>query len=61
MNVAKLNAILFERKITKSELAKAAECSEAYISRIVNGKQPPSVAVLKSIAKYLGMTMDELA
>jgi transcriptional regulator with XRE-family HTH domain len=61
MNIKKLNAVMFERGITKKELAVAAEVSEAYISRVTNGRQPPSVAVLKSIAEYLGMTMDELS
>lgn len=56
----KLRYILFERRIDQKALAEAAGVSEAFISYVVNGKKMPSVLVLKKIADYLHVTVDEL-
>jgi tetratricopeptide (TPR) repeat protein len=49
-----------QRGLTQSELA-GDEYSAAYVSIIESGKRQPSERVLKSFAKTLGVTYDELA
>lgn len=56
----RLRYILFERRIDQKALAEVAGVSEAFISNVVNGKKMPSVPVLKRIADYLHVTVDEL-
>ena len=56
----KLREILLERRIAQKELAEAAGVSESFISHVINGKKMPSVLVLKRVADYLHVTVDEL-
>jgi transcriptional regulator with XRE-family HTH domain len=44
--------------MTQAELARKAELTEAYVSQLLRGKRKnPSLAVLRRIAKALGLTI----
>jgi transcriptional regulator with XRE-family HTH domain len=49
-----------ERKATGRQLAKAAGCSRAWISKIENGHANPSTDELKRIAKFLRCKPEQL-
>jgi transcriptional regulator with XRE-family HTH domain len=50
-----------EPKMTQRDLAKAAKVSPGYIAQLEMGlKKNPSLAVLKRIAKALGVAVTEL-
>ena len=55
-----LNAILYDKKITQKEIARAAGVSENAVSRLVGGEKLVSAGVLEKIANYLGVTLDRL-
>lgn len=56
----KIKQELEKRNIKQSDLAKAVGVSQAFISGIINGYKMPGVPLLKRIADYLGVKIDEL-
>lgn len=56
----KLRRIVFEKNIKQRDLAEAAGVSQAFMSGILKGYKQPSLAVMKRIADYVGVTIDEL-
>jgi len=47
--------------MTQAELAKKANVTESYISQLLQGKrQNPSLAILKRLARALGVPVGEL-
>lgn len=55
-----LKKILEEKKITQAELAKNVGITQAYASYLLNGFKQPSVELLKRIADFLDVSLDEL-
>ena len=55
-----MHMLLYERKMTKSELGKRVGISQQMISQIVSGNRVPGTANLIRIANALGVTVDEL-
>ena len=55
-----LKKILEEKKITQAELAKNVGITQAYTSYLLNGFKQPSVELLKRIADFLDVSLDEL-
>lgn len=55
-----IKSLLEEKNVTQAELAENVGVSQAMISYILKGYKTPSVQLLKRIADYLGVTMDEL-
>lgn len=55
-----LTMLCYDKKVTQTELAKAAGCSQKMISKIMLGDCLPSLRVLIGIAKYLDVSIDEL-
>lgn len=60
MNTEKLKEILVEKNIEQQTLAEAVGVTQAFISYVINGYKTPSIAVMKRIADFLGVTVDEL-
>lgn len=56
----KIRKLLDEKSITQVELAQAVGVSQAFISGIVKGYKMPSVPLLKRIADYLKVSVDEI-
>lgn len=56
----KLQDILYDRRISKHEIAEVAGVSDAFMSNILSGKKLPFVTVLKRIANHLNVLMDDL-
>jgi HTH-type transcriptional regulator, competence development regulator len=49
------------KDMTQAELARKAELTEAYVSQLLQGKRKnPSLAVLKRLAKALGVPVTDL-
>lgn len=55
-----LRKLMGERKMSAAELARATGLSEAAVSGYLNGKKEPRSAQSISIARALGVTLDEL-
>lgn len=55
-----LHIILFDKKMSKSNLAKKVGISQQMMSEIINGNKAPGAATLVKMAKALGVTVDEL-
>lgn len=55
-----LAELLKLKNITQKELAENVGATQAMISYIVKGYKTPSVPLLKRIADYLGVSMDDL-
>lgn len=55
-----LHILLYDKKMSKTELAEKVGVSQAMISLIVSGVKRPSVETLLKIANVLGTTVDEL-
>lgn len=55
-----LTMLLYDKKMEQRELAKAAEVSEAMISRVIAGERDIGSEKLKKIADYLEVSVDEL-
>ena len=55
-----LRAIRERRGWTQAQLAAKAGYSDAFISQLETGKKHGSVATLKSLARGLGVTTDQL-
>ena len=49
------------RPINLSAIARNAGCSPSHLSRVFSGAVCPSLAISRSIAYSLGMTIDEFA
>ena len=49
-----------ERGIRQDELAKALGVSRQIISSLENGRYDPSILLAHKIAKYFGMTIEEV-
>lgn len=56
----KLKKIRKEQKITQGEIAKALNTTKATISRWESGKQEPSITLLKMLASFLSVSIDDL-
>ena len=55
-----ITMLLYDKKVTQRELAKAAACSENMIARIVSGEKTPPLRILVKIAERLDVTVDEI-
>lgn len=60
MNGKKLKHILIDKDIEQQTLAEAVGVTPAFISFVIKGYKVPSIAVLKRIADYLEISVDEL-
>ncbi len=60
MNTENLQRIMDSKNINQVQLAEAAGTSQAFVSYMMHGYKVPSVAVLKRIAEYLNVSVDEL-
>ena len=56
----RIEEIRTERGIRQEELAKAMGVSRQTISSLENGRYNPSIMLAHNIAKYFGMTIDEV-
>ena len=56
----KIEAIRKERGIRQEEFAKALGVSRQTISSLENGRYNPSILLAHRIAKYFGMTIEEV-
>lgn len=56
----KLKAVLDKKNISQVELADNIGVSQAFVSYMIKGYKQPSVTLLKRMAEYLGVTVDEL-
>lgn len=55
-----LHIILFDKKMTRMELAEKVGISQQMVSDIVQGKKCPKAETLIKIAKVLGVKVDDL-
>ncbi len=60
MNGEKLKALLDEKGIQQAELAENVGVSQAFISYLIKGLKQPSLVLIKRIADYLQVPIDEL-
>lgn len=56
----KIEAIRKERGILQDEMAKAMGVSRQTISSLENGRYNPSIMLAYKIAKYFGMTIEDI-
>lgn len=56
----KLRHILIDRDVQQKELAAYAGCSEAYLSECMHGRKDPSLRVLRKIAEFLELSIDDI-
>lgn len=56
----KLENVLKEKNISQAKLAENVGVSQAFVSFMIKGYKQPSVTLLKRMAEYLGVTVDEL-
>ena len=56
----RIEAIRKERGILQDEMAKAMGVSRQTISSLENGRYNPSITLAYKIAKYFGMTIEEV-
>ena len=49
-----------KKGVTTVEVAKAIGVSQSFISHIESGRKIPSIAVIVDIAKYYGVSLDDL-
>lgn len=56
----RIEAIRKERGILQDEMAKAMGVSRQTISSLENGRYNPSIMLAHKIAKYFGMTIEEV-
>ena len=56
----RIEAIRKERGILQDEMAKAMGVSRQTISSLENGRYNPSIMLAHRIAKYFGMTIEEV-
>lgn len=55
-----LHILLYDKKMSKTELAEKAGVSQAMISSIVLGQKKPGAETLIRIAQVLDVTVDDL-
>lgn len=60
MNGERLKALLDEKGIQQAELAENVGVSQAFISYLIKGLKQPSLVLIKRIADYLHVPIDEL-
>ncbi|MGN0492288.1 MAG: helix-turn-helix domain-containing protein [Acutalibacteraceae bacterium] len=60
MNGKRLKALLDEKGIHQAELAENVGVSQAFISYLIKGLKQPSLVLIKRIADYLHVPIDEL-
>ena len=56
----RIETIRKEREILQDEMAKALGVSRQTISSLENGRYNPSIMLAYKIAKYFGMTIEEV-
>lgn len=56
----RLAECLRERRIKRSQLARRLRMSRAYVTRLMQGKIAPSLAVALRIARYFGRPVEEI-
>lgn len=56
----KIRTLRKNKKMTQAELAEALSVSSQSVSKWENGLSVPDISVLPAIARYFGITMDEL-
>ena len=56
----KLKELMEKHNTTQAEWAEVAGVSQAFMSYVMKGYKVPSVAVLKRIADYFGVSLDDL-
>lgn len=56
----RIEAIRKERSILQEELAKALGVSRQTVSSLENGRYNPSILLAHKIAKFFGMTIEEV-
>ena len=56
----RIEIIRKERKILQDEMAKAMGVSRQTISSLENGRYNPSIMLAYKIAKYFGMTIEDV-
>ena len=55
-----LKKIRIGKDITQSDLADVLSVDKSFVSNIENGKNNPTLSTISSLAKALGVTVDEL-
>ena len=55
-----LKTIRVSKNITQSDLADVLGVDKSFVSNIENGKNNPTLSTISSLAKALGVTVDEL-
>lgn len=55
-----IHIVLYDKKMSKSELAEKVGISQQMVSEIVAGNKSPKASTLIKIANVLGVTVDEL-
>lgn len=48
------------RAVTQCQIAKKANISQPFVSKMVNGEILPNAAAVKNVAESLGVTSDDL-
>lgn len=56
----KIKNLMEQKNVSQAELAENVGVSQAFVSYMLSGYKMPSVALLKRIADYLEVTIDEL-
>lgn len=56
----RIQELLFEKRVTQQDLAKAIHMTPATLSRNLNGLNPPKAEVIVDIANYFNVSTDYL-
>ena len=59
-NVTRIEELMREKNINQVQLSEIAGVSQCFISNMLKGYKSPSVLVLKRIADFFSVTIDEL-
>lgn len=54
--IDKFNLFLYNKQISQEDAAKAIECSQEHLSRILRGKRTPSIKLLMKMEHYMEET-----
>lgn len=60
VNGKKIQDLRLKNGLTLDKLARSVGCGVAMLSQVENGEKQPGVILLKRIANYFGLTVDEL-
>jgi len=60
MEIITLKEIRIRKKMSRKNLAKLSNVSEAYLSMIENGKRVPTIKIINNIANALGCTPNKI-